>query len=55
MLTFIARPDIVIYPFAEFFPVEVSFDQFNGFFLSKVSRYLGVVTSFSDLGQPFFF
>ena len=37
------------YPFGEFFPLEVSCDQFNCFFLSEVSGYLRVVTSFCNL------
>jgi len=49
MLTFVAPSDIVIYPFAEFSPMEVSCNQFNGFFLPEVSGYLGVLTSFCDL------
>jgi len=50
MLTFVARSDIVLYPFAEFFAMEVSFNQFDGFLLPEVSGYLRVVTSFRDLG-----
>ena len=47
MLTCIPRSDIVVYPFAEFFPMEVPRNQFKGFFLPEVSGYLVVVTSFS--------
>jgi len=35
MLTCVARPDIVVDPFAEFFPVEVCWNQFNCFFLVR--------------------
>jgi len=48
MLTFVARSDIVVYPFTEFFPMEVPHDQFNSFFSPSVSGYLAVVTSFRD-------
>jgi len=50
MLTFVARWDVVVYPFAQFFPTEVPRNQFNSFFLPEVSGYLRVVTSFPDLG-----
>ena len=55
MLTFIARSDIVVYPFAEFFPMEVPYNQFNSFFLRNVSGYLAVVASFRDLSYECFF
>jgi len=49
MLTFVARPDIVVDPYGEFFPVEVSSDSFDSFFLSEMSGYLRVVKSFCHL------
>jgi len=38
MLTLVARPDIVIDPFGESFPVEVSSDYLNRFFLVRSVR-----------------
>jgi len=49
MLTFVARSDIVVYPFAEFFPLKDPRHQFNTFFLPEVSGYFAVLTSFRDL------
>jgi len=50
MLTFVTRSDIVVYPFSEFVPVEVSRNQFKAFFLSELSGSLRVVTPFCVLG-----
>jgi len=49
MLTFVARLDIVVDPFGEFFLVEVSRDQLNCSFLSQVFGCLRVVTFFDNL------
>ena len=40
MLTLVARPDLVLDPFGEFSPLEISRDELDRLFLSDVSGYL---------------
>jgi len=42
--------DIVVYPIGYPFPIEISCDNFQGFFLSEMSCYLRIMTTFSDKG-----
>jgi len=44
------RQNVIIYPFGESFPIKVFCDYLSGFFNSKVSCYLEMVTLFRNLG-----